>query len=507
MKTKNLLISAAVGVLMATSSLVHAGSIINVAVIGEPDTLDPMISTKDIVTTITQHIFETLYAFDENWQPQPLIAASMPEITDDGKTYRIALREGITFHDGSVLNSADVVDSINRWIKTSSRAKALISIIETVEMDGDNSIVIKLNSPYAPLLSLLAFSNAGAAIFPQEIIGEDGLTETIGSGPYLLAEHKPDQYIRLTAFKDYISPKGETSFAAGARNQTPDEIRFIPVPDASTRLEGVLSGQFQYADSIFTESFDRLNKSKTAEPVLRDNALWPMFAFNHKQGLMANLNLRKAVQFALSEEDMLIAAGGEDRYFQTKAALYPEGHLWHSKSGIEAYNVADAAKAGEYLKAGDYDGTPLRILTSHQYEFHFKMAEVAKFYLEAAGFKVKLDVVDWATLGQKRNNPDEWDIFITHSPFLPDPALVALYSPQNRIGWKNSEKEAMFEKFTRETDITKRKALFDSLQGLVFADVPFIKIGNLSELRGQARGMKGVPESPWMMFWNAQAPK
>jgi peptide/nickel transport system substrate-binding protein len=155
------------------------------------------------------------------------------------------------------------------------------------------------------------------------------------------------------------------------------------------------------------------------------------------------------------------------------------------------------------LEKAGYDGTPLRILTSRQYEFHFKMAEVAKQALEAAGFTVEMDVVDWATLGQRRNDPALWDIYITHSPFLPEPALTSLYSPTSRLGWANEEKDAILTEFTTETDPERRKELFAQLQQQVFEDVGFIKIGGFNALSGIRAGVEGVTATPWPFFWNA----
>lgn len=493
---------AAIAVAAATVGPVWAEGEINVAIIGEADTFDPVISTKDIVATVTQHFYETLYTFDANWAPTPLLADGMPQVSEDGLTYRITIRDGVQFHDGSPLEASDVAASLLRWVDSSARARSLKPNVSSIVADG-SAVVITLTAPYSPLVSLLAFNSAGAVISPAENIGADGLIAPIGTGPYQVGEHKPDQYLLLTRFDGYVSPEGEISNAAGARNQVPDEIRFIPVADGNTRLEGLLSGQFDFAESISAESYARLEDSDTVEPVLLENAIWPMFAINHKEGLMTNPDLRKAVQAALSTEDMMIAAVGDDTFFQLDGSLFPDGHFWNNDAGIEVYNQADAAKAREFLAAGGYDGTPLRILTSHQYEFHFKMAEVAKYYLEAAGMTVELDVVDWATLGQKRNNPAEWDIFITHSPFLPEPALVALYSVKNRIGWANADKEAVLAQFSTETDPAARQELFAKIQGYVMDDIPFLKIGNIHTLRGKSVNLTGVPSSYWPIFWNA----
>lgn len=131
------------------------------------------------------------------------------------------------------------------------------------------------------------------------------------------------------------------------------------------------------------------------------------------------------------------------------------------------------------------------------------MAEVAKVALEASGFAVQMDVVDWATLGQRRNDPALWDVYITHSPFLPEPALTSLWSVTARTGWGNTEKEDILAKFTSETDLAKRQMLFSELQRLNFEDVGFIKIGGFNALMGQRKGLEGVPANPWPFFWNA----
>lgn len=504
---RTLKLMAATALLMGTAiaSPLFAQSKLDIAIIGEPQSLDPMLSTQDVVSIVTQHFIETLYTFDSSWNVAPLLAETLPEISADGKTYRIKLREGITFHDGSAMDSADVVASLERWKTMSTRGKGVADRIAAITAVDPMTVEISLTEPYSPLLSLLAFSNSAAAVYPTEILGET-LTAIVGTGPYRMVEHKPDQYIQLARFDGY-KPRSEPSDGtAGARAALADELRFVPVPDANTRVEGLLSGQFDYADGLPVEAYDRIAASDAADAVLLDGFGWPVWAINHKAGLLTNRDIRKALQAALPFEDMMFAAFGDDKFFKTEAAMYPEGWPWAVTNGTELYNLNDPAKAAEYLKTAGYDGTPLRILTSRQYEFHFKMAEVAKIALEAAGFKVEMNVVDWATLGEQRNDPALWDIYISHSPFLPEPALTDLYSATSRLGWANAEKDAVWAAFTAETDKTKRLALFGELQGHLMDDVGFIKTGSFAALQGQRKGLTGVNKSPWPAFWNAVKP-
>lgn len=479
-----------------------AQSAIDVAIIGEADTFDPMTSTKDVVSIVTQHFVETLYTFDESWSVAPLLAAEMPRISDDGLSYVVGIREGVTFHDGSSLEAADVVASLNRWLEVATRGRGVADKVAAIEATDDHEVTITLSEPYSPLLSLLAFSNSAAVVYPEEILAES-IDEVVGTGPYRIVEHVPDQYLQLARFEDYAHRQTTSTGSAGPREQIPDEIRFIPVPDPNTRVEGLLSGQFDYADGLPAESYARIEESDVADPLLLEPFGWPVFAINHKAGLLTHRGIRRALQAALPIDDMLFAAFGDDTFFQVDGPMYPDGWTWRADAGAELYNQNDPDAAAQMLEEAGYEGEPLRILTSRQYEFHFKMAEVAKLALEQAGFAVEMDVVDWATLGQRRDDPALWDIYITHSPFLPEPSLTSMYDASSRLGWSNPEKDAILAEFTSETDPDARQQLFADLQQQNYEDVGFIKIGNFNALSGIREGMTGVPASPWPFFWNA----
>jgi peptide/nickel transport system substrate-binding protein len=506
-KFRTLIAAGIVAILISTLPLsVQAKDVIDVGIIGEPDTLDPMVSTKDVVSIVTQHFYETLFTFNGSWEVVPLLAETMPAITNDGKTYTIAIRKGITFHDGSAMDAHDVVDSLKRWTKVAPRGKGVAKKINSISAVDSYTVKIEMNQAYSPLLALLAFTNSAAAIYPQENIS-DTIKNVIGTGPYKLIEHRPDQFIQLGRFDNYVSRSEPSDGPSGTRKQILDEIRFVPVSDPNTRVEGIVSGQLSFADGLPPEAFDRLEKSKVAEPMLLRPFGYPIFAFNQKAGLLTNKNIRLAIQAALSPDDMLFASFGNDNFFVVDGPLYPEGYVWRNDAGIENYAQNNPKKAAEFLKAGNYDGTPLRILTSHQYEFHFKMAEVAKVNLEAAGFKVDMQVVDWATLGQRRNVPELWDIYITHSPFLPEPSLVSLYYPTSRLGWVDAEKDAVLDKFSSENDPAKRIELFKQLQQMVYDQVPFYKVGGFNALMGKSTKLRGVTKTPWPFFWNASIAK
>ncbi|MCO5731321.1 ABC transporter substrate-binding protein [Rhizobium sp. SSA_523] len=493
-------------VLIAAPSLVLAaerGGVVNVATIGEPPTLDPMASTADLVGIVTQHIFETLYTFDKSWKVTPLLAESLPEVSGDGKTYTIKLRSDITFHDGSAMNAEDVVASLERWMKIASRGKQAASFIEKITAADPQTVTIALKQPYAPLLSLLAFNNSAAVILPSENQA-DTLSNVVGTGPYMLKERKPDQYIQLVRFDGYKSRSGEADGYGGARHQYLDEIRFVPVPDPNTRVEAAISGQYAYVDSIPVEAYDRVKSSSASQPIMLKPFGFPVFVFNTKEGLSSDLAVRKAVEKALNTEDMLAAAFGAKEFYAADGAFYPDTYAWHTEIGTEGnYNLGDPEGAAEDLKATGYDGKPLRILTSRQYEFHYKMAQVAAEYLKLAGFTVDLQVVDWATLTQRRADPKLWDIYISHSPFLPEPALMGALSTSSPGWWDTPARKAAVDAFTSEADPDKRIALWQTVQKTMYDELPLLKIGNFNAVAAISTKLDGVEPAPWPYFWNA----
>lgn len=482
------------------------GGSINVATIGEPPTLDPMASTADLVSIVTQHMFETLYTFGEGWKVVPLLAQDMPKYSDEGKTLTITLRTGVKFHDGQTMTSADVLASLKRWLAVSVRGKGVADEVASVEAPDAKTIVIKLKNRLATLPNLLAFSNSAAIVLPANKQPAT-LTEFVGTGPYQLQERKPDQYVLLKRFAGYSARSEAGNFYGGKRVAYLDEIRFVPVPNANTRVEGAVAGQFDYVDALPVEAWPRMQGNAKMQPFVLKGFGMPLMFFNTKEGGLTNVAMRRAVQMSLKTSDMLEAAFGSKDFYGVDGSLYPASYNWHSKLGTEPYNQGNASKAKEMATAAGYDGKPIRILASGQYEFHLKMAQVAAEYLKAAGFKVDLQVVDWATLTTRRTQANAWEIYFTHSPFLPEPALNSYFNNNAPGWWATPAKDKLVDDFTREVDVTKRQAIFADIQKLVYSEVPIIKVGDFNVVSARSKKLGGFQPATWPFFWNTWVEK
>lgn len=500
---RKLAITAAVAALAVTAA--HAqepvkGGTLTVATIGEPPTLDPMVNPSDLVAMLSSHYFETLFTWDGDWKVTPLIAASLPEITDDGRVYTIQIREGITFHDGSALDAADVVASLNRWFAMTSRGKLVKESLVSLEQTGPNTIRIELSKPFAPLLALLANSSAAAIIMPEENQGEE-LTQIIGSGPYMVKEWAHDQYLQLVRFDDYKSRDEASTGYGGARHAYLDEIRFVPVPDSNTRVEAAIAGQFNYVDSVPVEMKARLDGG-ASEPALIELSQWLLLQPNHKAGVLSDPVKRKAAQMALNFEEIMLAAFGDPAFFLIDGAFYPEGYPWHSERGVEAYNRGDAAGARELLATTDYNGEPIRIITSHQYEFQFRTALVMEKNLKDAGFNVEVQVFDYGTMAQMRRNPELYEFYIVNSPFPPDPGLIPALTRGSNGFWESPTKIAAVDAMNAAVDPAERFAKWEDVQGLIYDEAGVFMVGKFSDLVAMSPKLEGVKPAIVPFFWN-----
>src|SRR6187402_299908 len=99
--------------------------------------------------------------------------------------------------------------SSHRCMKIATRGKQAAEVIASVDAVDDATVKISLKKPFAPLLALLSLNNAAAIIIPSENAGQDPLTSFVGTGPYMLKERKPDQFIQLARFDGYKSRDGE----------------------------------------------------------------------------------------------------------------------------------------------------------------------------------------------------------------------------------------------------------------------------------------------------------
>jgi peptide/nickel transport system substrate-binding protein len=489
---------------VAAQDAPRMGGVLKVASIGEPPTLDIPMSTAVITYEIMWHVNESLFTYDKSFNPIPLLADTHT-VGDRGLRHTITLRKGVKFHNGKDMTSADVVASLKRWGAVASLGKPLWKNVESIEARDAHTVVLALKQPSASLIFGLA--EPAAAIYPKDVVdaaGEGQLKEYTGTGPYRFVEHKADRHIKLVRFKEYSARTDPPNGFGGKRTAWLDEILFMPVPDTAVRLAGVESGEYHHGMFVKQDAYERIQKSKDLEPRIVKPRGWAVAVLNHKQGVMATKKIRQAFQAALDMEPIMLAGFGHKTFYRLDPGVFFPEQPWHSTVSAALYNQKDKAKAQRLLTEAGYAKQPVRWITTKEYEFMYKNAEVAKQQLEAAGFVVDLQVVDWATLNSRGAKPELWDVASTGLVFSADPANHISLRCTWWGSWCLEEKEQLLTELGKESDVKKRKALVERIQALMYEDVGRVKLGDYFTLDVARRDLRGdFRTAPRLYFWNS----
>jgi peptide/nickel transport system substrate-binding protein len=130
-------------------------------------------------------------------------------------------------------------------------------------------------------------------------------------------------------------------------------------------------------------------------------------------------------------------------------------------------------------------------MTTQEYKWMYDFALVSKQQLEEVGFKIDLQVMDWSTLGQRRVQPKEYDVFTTGMGNFFDPTHHIYLTP-TWPGWTEDEQIASLQaQLARETDQKKRFALWEQLTRVFYEKVPVARYGDLFGLRAIRKTVKG----------------
>lgn len=479
--------SAASAARLQTAEEVKGGRL-SVAIIGEPPTLDEHQNTATVVAQVTYPMYETLFTYGSAYEPIPELVEEYTA-SEDGLTHTLKLREGVPFHNGEIMTAADVHASVTRWSKLSGVGIKLFEVVdEFVEVD-ESTVEFRLNQTFGPFQIALAHNTQGCTIHPKSILdaaGDAPLSQDdqfIGTGPYALSERQADAYIRLARFEDYVGRDEPVNGYGGGKKALLDEIEFLPVPDEAARVAGLQAGDYHIAEQLSSDQFSILNDSDGVIAEIREPATDIVFFLNWHSPLTGNLALRQAFQAALGHEAIMTAAFGSEEFFKLDPGwMFPQTQ-WHSTAGEEFYNVNDPELAKQKLEEAGYDGTPLRFMTSQEYPTFYDASVIAQQQLEAVGFKVDLQVTDWATVIERRAQEDAWDVFSTSHGFVPDPSQLTLVGQMSIYpGWWDSEESlALAAEFLGEPDFDAAYSIWEDIQRNIYTEVPAVKIGDASD--------------------------
>ena len=485
------------------------GGTIRAAMAGSPPTLDFVTSFAAQARDMGVYLYEGLVTIDANYDVAPQLAEKWTA-SADGKTYTFNLRKGVKFHDGSPVTAADVVASVERFRAQSPR-KADLSMVSGARAVDPNTVEITLSQPSAAFVPLLAYPGPAVAIMPKKLIedvpaGKLPQTSIIGTGPYRLAEWVPDKHVHLQRFADYSPASTDASGYAGRRLACVEHIYFVPVPEVSSRVAGVESGDYDYGQNLPAETYKRLSATTGVKTFILKPYYEIFMHLNTQNGQLKEWKLRRAIQVGLNQEEIMLAAAGDKALFRLDPSLFFKEQFWHSNIGANRYNERDVTRAKALVKEGGYDGSPIRIITSSDFQFMYNAALATESQLRQLGFTTKLQAYDYPTMIDIfRKKRAEWDISYNAFSIRTDPGgfTFVLKSDSGYQPYASKEVDALLEKGLLERDRKARAKIYEQIQDQLYKDIPMIKHGDLfgfDALRERVDGFAVFYTTP--RFWN-----
>lgn len=476
---------------------------LHVAIAANPPSLDPPSVNSNIVGGIGIHVYESLFAMNENYEPTPVLAESY-ELSDDGMVYTIKLREGVKFHNGDEMTADDVVASMNRWLEVSAKANTLIGGSVFAKVD-DYTVTLTVNQASSDILMILASPIQFAAVYPAKVVESataEGVSEYIGTGPYKVAEWKQDQYVKLERYEDYQASEGEASGLAGEKKAVSDTIYFDVVTDAATRIAGIKNGQYDVAEEIPLDNYEELSKESGLNLNVDRGGTINLF-LNTTEGIMADENIRQAALAALNCEDILLASYGNPDLYELNAGwCVPTDAQWGTDAGKEYYNQNDTEKAKKLLADAGYNNEPIILVTTPDYDEMYNATLVVQEQLKKAGFNAEVESYDFSTFMEHRADPKQFSMFITSNSYNMLPIQLSVLDS----GWAGLNRPEVTEGITAirsaATEEEAAKAWAD-LQTFLYKDGAATVLGHYTGVSAMNKNVEGVDYLRFQIYWGA----
>ena len=464
-----------------------------------PAALDPVVSTLGTNWLVAANACEGLYALDDNWQPQLMLAESAA-YDEAALTLTVKLRAGIKFHSGAPLTADDVVASLSRYRGSAGTGAVLKALVVSITATAPDTVVFKLSAPTGVIPGLLTLTPA--SIMSKASVEGKSPSQPVASldctGPYKVTEFQPDRQAVLTRFADYQSRSEPSSASAGAKKALADRLIFLPQAEPSVRRDSVFTGAADVATTLPFDFYNAVKSNPASVPlIVKDNQSLTM-VFNTKKGPAADAKLRQAIYAALDMDPIMLAAEGDPEFYTLDPSWAPDRNsVWHTAAGAAKFGTADPERAKKLLAESGYRGETLRWLTSKDfYQQHYLPALTAQQQLEQYGIKIDLQVMPAAAFVQTRTDPDKFDIFSSFLPTYVDPVVIPYLNASYPGFWSDPRKEELVKKLAIETDAKARVEIWKQIQTLIYQEIPYIKFGTEASFEALGKGVTGVTDSP-----------
>ncbi len=416
-------------------------------------------------------VFDTLVSVEDEGIA-PSLAESW-EISPDGKDYTFHIREGVEFSDGAALDAYAIEQNFDAIWDNKSRHVWLgsMQLITNYAATDSNTFIIQMSAPYYPLLTELGVTRPFAMASPNVMkdgTTKDGVTEYIGSGPYMLVEHKRDEYSIFEVNPNYWGEKPQI-----------ERLVVKVIPDNHTRVFALEKGEADLiygAELLDAETLNSYKNKKgfvssTSEPTSTRHII-----LNAEKPALSDVNVRKALSHAINKKAI---SEGIFYGIETPADTLYARNIPYSDIDLQPYQY-DTALANQILddagwvkngntRTKDGQRLTLRILYDNNSVTGKTISEYIQAELASVGVEARLEGLERQTYFDALK---QGDFDIAHNiawgaPYDPQSSLSAMrgpvygdYAAQLSLTNKAQIDDAISKIFI-SVDEAERQALYD----------------------------------------------
>jgi peptide/nickel transport system substrate-binding protein len=497
---------------------VRGGTLI-FAIGGDPQTLNPAITTNVEALAVSCKMFNGLVWVDRDFVAQPELAESW-DISEDGLTYTFHLRDDVLWHDGTPFTAADVVYTFLEVLAPfHPRTARAFENVSSVTMLDDYTVVVEFHTVYAPFLQQMTCQEG--AILPKHLYeGTDpannprAFDNPVGTGPFVFAEWRRGDRVVMTRNDNYFR-EGQPYL---------DQMIAQVLPDPNSRVLGMLAGQVDYIQSFFLprEEVARLEADPSIQ-TQRDTDLPGNFImfFNVANEPLSDPAVRQALLVGLNREQIAsqaffgLATPGESAIHRALSWASHPGVSYSERYGYDPERANQMLDELGLVRGANNTRFSMRLLYNPAQAGFNAMAQIMSDNWRQIGVDLVLQPFENQVVTDLAFNQRDFDALIIGYTTAGDPAIgisrqyVSIepgHAFTNPTNYSNPEVDRLFLEAASTPFLDERRALYYAVQEVIAEDLPVINVVDRTETDAAAAGLRGLwqssqPYDLWGQVW------
>ena len=437
----------------------------------EPTTLDPLNSANTADgRSILFNVFEGLIKPKIDGTFSPCIAESWT-VEQQGLVYNFTLRNGVRFHDGSLLTGADVKFSLDTAIAAGFNG---LGNVAGVSMKGDNQITVTLNSPDPDFLPFLTVGIVKAGNTNRE-------KDITGTGPFRLESYTPQRNLILTKFDSYWQNESASAVQLQRGFHRLDKVTIVFYANYDTLMVALRGGGI---DGAFITGAMAAQLDKNQFDIIHNNsAAVQLLALNNGAFPLDDIRVRLALNYGIDIQGIIDAAFfGQG--FPSGSPVIPGLSAYYQDNLSYAYKPDLARSLLAEAGFNSANRLSLEITVPSNFTMHVDTAQVIVNQLEKIGVNASISLVDWSTWLSDVYYARKYQatIISLDSPIVSPRSFLERYQSGNRgnfINFNSADFDRVFNAVLSELDSEKRAVLYRDAQRIVAENAASVYIQDI----------------------------